>query len=167
MSMPSNESGSPQDHTHSHPVGWQRRTPVAPWERKHYRNRHGRGQRQPMFGVRMPRYRTKSGAFDDLVASHIKRLRAAWPELFVNLQCAVEDVPPSDPLDWEEHKVPLSRAFPAGNGIPARIVLYSMPLQSRAASWSDLEFLVRDEIVFQLANLNGMHPEDIDPDWGM
>lgn len=140
---------------------------TLPWERRCYRNRHGRGQRQPMFGLRMPRYRTKSGIFDDLAVSYLRRMKQAWPQLMCNVECAVEDVPPSDPLEWEDRAVPLSRSFPARDGMPARIVLYSMPIQSRAHDRIDLEFLIRDEIVLQLANLNGLHPEDIDPDWGM
>ena len=32
-----------------------------PWESTVYRNRHGRGTRTPMFGTRLPRYRTRSG----------------------------------------------------------------------------------------------------------
>lgn len=47
-----------------------------------------------MFGVRLPRYRTRSGMFDDLLAAHIRRLNNAWPELIRPIQFAVEDVPP-------------------------------------------------------------------------
>lgn len=51
----------------------------------------------PMFGTRLPRYRTRTGMFDDMVAAQVRRLGQAWPELIRPLQFAVEDVPPSDP----------------------------------------------------------------------
>ncbi len=64
-----------------------------PWNAKVYRNRHGRGLRRPMFGTRLPRYRTRSGMFDDMVVAQIRRLSEAWPDLVAPLQFAVEDVP--------------------------------------------------------------------------
>lgn len=118
-----------------------------------------------MFGVRMPRYRTRSGMFDDLVAAHIRRLGNAWPELIHPLQFAVEDVPPSDPVPWELEPNVKSRLFPAAHGMPARIVLYRMPLQSRARNRDDLQWAIRDELVVRVAELYGRRPEEIDPDY--
>ena len=120
-----------------------------PWETPIYRNRHGRGTRTPMFGTRLPRYRTRSGMFDDMLVAQIRRLNGAWPELIAPVQFAVEDVPPS------------------GHGIPPRIVLYRMPLQSHARNRMDLQFAIRDEVVSRLAEIYGRRPEEIDPDWGM
>ena len=62
-----------------------------PWETPIYRNRHGRGTRTPMFGTRLPRYRTRSGMFDDMLVAQIRRLNGAWPELIAPVQFAVED----------------------------------------------------------------------------
>ncbi|PJM75005.1 metallopeptidase family protein [Bifidobacterium simiarum] len=139
---------------------------ALPWERKVYRNKHGRGLRQATFGIRLPRYRTKSGAFDGMVVAQLKRLNAAWPELLRDVQCAVEDVPASAPVSWESRRVALSQSFPANHGIPARIVLYRKPIEQRARDRIDMQFIIRDEIVARLADLTGKHPEDIDPDWG-
>ena len=86
-----------------------------------------------MFGTRLPRYRTRSGMFDDMLVA---------PRLG-------------------------SQSFPAEHGIPPRIVLYRMPLQSHARSRMDLQFAIRDEVVLRLAELYGRRPEEIDPDWGM
>ena len=55
----------------------------------------------------------------------------------------------------------------AEHGIPPRVVLYRMPLQSHARSRMDLQFAIRDEVVLRLAELYGRRPEEIDPDWGM
>ena len=46
--------------------------------------------RTPMFGTRLPRYRTRSGAFDDMVAAQIRRLNGAWPQLVKPVQFAVD-----------------------------------------------------------------------------
>lgn len=60
-----------------------------------------------------------------------------------------------------------SQAFPAAHGIPARVVLYRMPLQSHARSRMDLQLAIRDELVLRIAELYGRRPEEIDPQWGM
>lgn len=136
-----------------------------PWTSKIYRDRHGRGQRIPMFGTRLPRYRTRSGMFDDLVVSQIRRLSDAWPELVSPLQFAVEDVPPSSPAPWEDEPQLDSQAFPQEHGMPARIVLYRMPLQSRAPNRMELQLAIRDELVARMAEIYGRRPEEIDPDY--
>ncbi|OZG62443.1 peptidase [Bifidobacterium lemurum] len=138
-----------------------------PWNARVYRNRHGRGTRTPMFGTRLPRYRTRSGMFDDMVAAQIRRLNGAWPQLVRPVQFAVEDVPPSDPAPWEIEPRPTSQCFAASHGIPARIVLYRLPLQTHALSRMELQWAIRDELVGRLAQLYGRRPEEIDPDWGM
>lgn len=95
--------------------------------------------RTPMFGTRLPRYRTRSGAFDDMVAAQIRRLNGAWPQLVKPVQSAAEDVPPFGTAPWEPEPSFASQCFPASHGIPARIVLYRMPIQSKSRSRMDLE----------------------------
>ncbi len=137
-----------------------------PWNAKVYRNRHGRGLRRPMFGTRLPRYRTRSGMFDDMVVAQIRRLSEAWPDLVAPLQFAVEDVPPSEPAPWESEPMLFSQGFPAEHGIPARVVLYRMPLQAHSPNRMDLQFAIRDELVVRIAELYGRRPDEIDPDFG-
>lgn len=139
---------------------------TLPWERPVYRDRHGRGQRRPLFGAWLPRYRTKAGQFDRLALLEVNRLRAAWPDLVDPIEFTVEDIAPTDPLPWEDEFVMRSRACPSEHGKPARIVLYRRPLQTVAESATDLERLIRDELVARLAELSGQHPEDIDPSFG-
>lgn len=138
-----------------------------PWTRQVFRDRHGRGQRKPMFGTRLPRYRTRSGVFDNIVASQIKRLNEAWPNLVGPIQFAVEDVPPSDPVPWDDDVRSLSNCFPSSHGIPARIVLYRMAMQMQVEDDTELQLLVRDEMVSRLAELYGRRAEEIDPQWGL
>lgn len=136
-----------------------------PWQSHTYRNRHGRGSRTPMFGTRLPRYRTRSGMFDDMVSSQIRRLLAAWPELIRPVQFAVEDVPPSSPAPWEPRPNVTSQCYAASHGVPARIVLYRMPMQMHHPTKQDLEWAIRDALVARIAELYGRRPEEIDPDW--
>lgn len=139
---------------------------LPPWRRAVYRNSHGRGIRRPTFGTRLPGYRTRCGVFDDLVAAQIRRLNVGWPDLVKPVQFAVEDVPPSDPTPWDGTSGLYSRSFPAGRGLPPRIVLYRMPIQHKARDGMDLELVIRDELVLRLAELYGRSPEQIDPMWG-
>jgi len=137
------------------------------WEERHYRNRHGRGLRAPIFGTRLPQYRTASGMFDAMVAAQIRRLNSAWQALTKDVQFAVEDVPPSHTLLWEQNRRILSQAFPASRGMQSRIVLYRLPLCTHVSSRSELQYAIRDELVQCLAELYGRRPEEIDPDWGL
>ena len=95
------------------------------------------------------------------------RLNGAWPQLVKPVQFAVEDVPPSQPAPWEPEPSFASQCFPASHGIPARIVLYRMPIQSKSRSRMDLELAIRDEVVLRLAELYGRRPDEIDPDWSL
>ncbi|WP_307998061.1 metallopeptidase family protein, partial [uncultured Bifidobacterium sp.] len=95
------------------------------------------------------------------------RLNDAWPELIRPLQFAVEDVPPSDPAPWEPRRCNSSQCFAASHGIPARVVLYRMPIQSRSRTKLDMQLIIRDELVGRIGELYGRRPEEIDPDWGL
>lgn len=111
--------------------------------------------RTPMFGTRAPalphpqRRVRRHGRGPD------PRLNGAWPQLVKPVQFAVEDVPPSQPAPWEPEPSFASQCFPASHGIPARIVLYRMPIQSKSRSRMDLELAIRDEVVLRLAELYG------------
>lgn len=139
----------------------------APWEEKTYRNRHGRGVRTPPFGRRLPRYRTRSGMFDDMAIAQIRRLNDAWPQLLETVAVRCGGRSSLSPSPWETNPRLNSQAFPASHGIPARVVLYRMPLQSHARSRMDLQLAIRDELVLRIAELYGRRPEEIDPQWGM
>jgi predicted Zn-dependent protease with MMP-like domain len=47
--------------------------------------------------------------------------------------------------------------------MPARIVVYRRPVETRALDEGDLADLVRDVLVEQVAQLLGRRPEEVDP----
>lgn len=139
-----------------------RRTPQdAPVPRR--RDRRGRGLRGPLLPPSLPAHRSRAERFDDLVLAAVERLERRWSRQLEGTEFAVEEVPPSAPAPWEHGGVPLGRYFPADSGLPARIVVYRRPLETRAVDEGDLADLVRDVLVEQVAHLLARPPEDVDP----
>lgn len=130
------------------------------------RNRHGRGRSGPLLrpprGVRDPRP-TRSARFDQIVLGVVSDVDGPWRGALGELEYAVEDLPLL-PADWDA-PVPLAQLVPAGPGHPRRIVLFRRPLERRSESRTELELLVRNVVAQQLAELLGIAPEDIDPDF--
>ena len=138
------------------------REPVHPSRR---RDRRGRGPRGPLLPAGLPAYRTRAERFDHLVLQAVARLEKRWAQQLDGTEFAVEDVPPSNPAPWEHGGVPLGRYFPADVGLPARIVIYRRPVETRALDAGDLEDLVRDVVVEQVAHLLARSPDEVDPDY--
>ncbi len=111
----------------------------------------------------LPGYRTRADRFDDLVLSTVELLERRWARQLVGTEFAVEDVPPSDPAPWERGGVPLGRYFAADAGMPARIVIYRRPVETRAFDSADLADLVRDVVVEQVAHMLARSPDEVDP----
>ena len=127
------------------------------------RDRRGRGPRGPLLPPGLPGHRSRAERFDDLVLDAVERLERRWARQLDGTEFAVEDVPPSQPAPWETGGVPLGRYFPADAGLPARIVVYRRPVETRAADQADLAELVRDVVVEQVAHLLARDPEEVDP----
>ena len=133
--------------------------------RRRRRDRHGRGLRGPLLPATVPGARTRAERFDDLVLDAVELLERRWAQELAGVEFAVEDVPPSDPAPWEEGGIPLGRLFPADAGAPARVVVYRRPVETRADQ-GELEDLVADVVVEQVAHLLDLPPEDVDPRYG-
>lgn len=129
------------------------------------RDRRGRGPRGPLLPSSMPAYRTRAERFDDFVLDAVERIERRWAKQLSGTEFAVEDVPPSNPAPWERGGVPLGRYFPSDAGLPARIVIYRRPVESRASDPLDMADLVRDVVVEQVAHMLGRSPDDVDPDY--
>ena len=109
---------------------------------------------------------TRSERFDDLVIDAATRLEESWGKPFHPVEFGVEDVPPSDPAPWEHSEVPLGRLFGAEGRMPARIVIYRRPVETRVSDRRDVAALVADIVTEQVASLLGVAPEDLDPGFG-
>lgn len=134
--------------------------------RRRWRDRHGRGIRGPLTPPGLPVTRTRAESFDDVVLDAVEALEPRLGDRLERVEFAVEDIPPASvtaalgPGD----PIPLASATPAGEGTPARVVVYRRPVELRAGP--EVPDLVAVVVVEQLAALFGMTPEDIDPDLG-
>lgn len=137
----------------------------APRPKGRRRDRHGRGLRGLMYPPVHPAYRTRRERFDECVVHYVDVLRTHWERHLQGMEFAVEDVPPSDPSPWEAHGVPMGRFFTGGRGQATRIVVYRRPIEARAEDADDVEQLIRDVIVEQVAYVLGRNPSDIDPNY--
>ncbi|MDT9594927.1 metallopeptidase family protein [Nocardioides zeae] len=130
------------------------------------RDRHGRGVARPRFvpppGARDPRP-SRGRRFDAVVLGVVGAVDAPWRARLGALEYAVEDTP-LVPDDWPGG-APLASLVPAREGRAARIVLFRRPLERRAPTRIELELLVRQVVAEQLAELLGISPEDVDPDY--
>lgn len=109
---------------------------------------------------------TRRERFDELVLDSAARLESQLGARRAEVEFAVEDVPPSDPAPWESAAVPLGRLFPAQGRLPARVVVYRRPVESRAQDDRELSAIVQDVVVEQVAALLGMSPAELDPRYG-
>jgi predicted Zn-dependent protease with MMP-like domain len=100
------------------------------------------------------------------VLDAVEHLEERWAKALDGVEFAVEDVPPSDPSPWEHGEVPLGRFFPAQGELPARIVVYRRPVETRAGEPREVGLLAQEVVVEQVAHLLGLPPEQIDPRYG-
>lgn len=99
-----------------------------------------------------------------MVVESIERLSRHWQDQLAKVEFAVEDVPTLD--DWTFDWVPLARAFASTGPLPARIVVFRRPVETRATSAGRLRELVHDVVVEQVAEMFGVQPHDVDPTYG-
>jgi predicted Zn-dependent protease with MMP-like domain len=125
-----------------------------------HRDRHGRGLRGPLAWPRVPIMLSPSRQFDELVLDAVSSIERRLGRSLEDLEVAVEDVPPSDPAPWES-RVALGRLFPAEGNVPARVVLYRRPLETRAVGGAELATLVHEVLAEQVAAMLGQDPEDL------
>jgi predicted Zn-dependent protease with MMP-like domain len=110
----------------------------------------------------VPAMATRAEQFDELVLDAAARIEQRLGRPLGDAEFAVEDVPPSDPAPWESSDVPLGRLFAAQGKMPARIVVYRRPVETRATDSRELAALVNDVVVEQAASLLGVDPRELD-----
>lgn len=128
------------------------------------RDRHGRGLRGVTFLPMIPAWRTRREKFDQLVID-LATLAARHHSEVSQIEFGVEDVPPSDPAEWESSRAVLGRMFPADKSgrLPCRIVVYRLPIQWRCRSQAEMEQAVKAVLATHLSVEIGCAPEDIFP----
>jgi predicted Zn-dependent protease with MMP-like domain len=119
----------------------------------------------------VPLSESPSQRFDSIVLDAVEHVETRWRNELKSLDFAVEEVPPLDmPLviedEIESAGVPLARLLAPSDGHPARLVIYRRPLELRALDRDDLEDLVHDIVVEEVARFLGLDPEIVDPGYG-
>ncbi|WP_242491690.1 metallopeptidase family protein [Actinomyces minihominis] len=132
--------------------------PVAPVRR---RDRHGRGARGPRFHPALPVWATRKERFYEEVVLAVSDLSAREPAIS-EIEFGIQDVPPSDPAEWESHDVVLARTFPRDRrrGLGDRIVLYRLPIMSRTKE-SEVALALRVILAERICDVLAIHPEDL------
>lgn len=103
--------------------------------------------------------RSRADKFDELVIEAVERLDRKWREQLAKVEFAVEDVPSLD--DWDRDWVPLARAFASTGALPARIVIYRRPIETRSDGPNRLRMLIDSVVADQVAELLGVDPDEI------
>ena len=96
----------------------------------------------------------------------MERLERRWSAQIADVEFAVEDVPPEEGPGAGGEPVPLGRVVPGAGTRPPRVVVHRRPVESRALDLRELGSLVHDVVVEQVAELLGLEPEVVDPDYG-
>lgn len=128
------------------------------------RDRHGRGARGVTFLPVVPAWRTRREKFDQLVVDLATLAARKHPEVG-RIEFGVEDIPPSDPAEWESPHAVLGRLFPADKSgkLATRIVVYRLPIQWRCRTPQDIEQAVKAVLAEHLSSEIGCLPEDVFP----
>lgn len=154
-----------------------RPAPREPLHTRTGRDRHGRGARGPLLPVGVPRYRTRSMAFDQLVLEMYAPLHNAYFEQLSGVDLAVDTIPrmrlreDATLLGDEvvaDGPVPLGRVLAAGvdregNPTRARLVVFRHPVEQRARGGEERAELVTWILTALVASYLNLEPQDIDP----
>lgn len=143
------------------------------------RDRHGRGARGPLLPVGVPRYRTRTAAFDQLVMDAYAPLHNAYFDQLAGVDLAVDTIPrmrlhadmtvlPDEII--ADGPVPLGRVLQAGvdmhgNPTRARFVVFRMPIEHRAVSTRERSELLTWVLTALVANYLNLDPRTVNPDF--
>ncbi|MEI8082648.1 MAG: metallopeptidase family protein [Actinomycetes bacterium] len=102
--------------------------------------------------------------FDELVIEAIERILTALPEL-EDVDVVVEEVPPAPRLSGAPDPVSLGRVEPPTARSSAQIVVHRRPIELRSSPGVEREDLVGDVVAELVAELFGLSPGQVDPDY--
>ena len=143
---------------------------MAPTNQRRGRDRRGRGMRGPAFmpgelarkGV--PARRRPYERFDAIALGVMRELWDRFPEALAPIQLGVEEVPML-PQGWSPEAIPLASFAQAHGDQPARVILLRKPIEHRARNRDDLEALIFTVLVEQVAEVLGLDPEEVHPEY--
>ena len=153
--------------------------PQQPLHLRPARDRRGRGARGPLLPVGVPRYRTRSMAFDQIVLEAYAPLHNAYFEQLAGVDLAVDTIPrmrlradaavlPDEIV--ADGPVPLGRVLQAGvdrdgNPTRARLVVFRMPVEQRTKTTMERSELITWILDALVANYLNVDPRVIDPEF--
>lgn len=140
-------------------------------------DRHGRSRRSPVDPRRRPvdGFRPlRPGAFERMVEDALSSLPPELLSYVDNVQIVIEDVPPEDVVDGGEgvllglyEGVPRTERGWDAPLLPDRITLFRKPLEARARSRAELDVVVQDTVVHEIAHHFGIDDDRLDElGWG-
>ncbi len=133
-------------------------------------DRHGRRRRTPVDPLRRPSdgYRALDAhRFDRLVGDALDDLPESLRRQIDNVHVTVEDVPPAGP-DGDELLLGLYEGVPRTERehgmamLPDRITLFRRPIELRAGSRRELESIVRETVIHEVAHHFGIDDDRLD-----
>jgi hypothetical protein len=134
--------------------------------------------RGPLLPPTVPGWRSRAERFDMAVLEAYEPIERRWRDRVSGLDVAVDEIPrisPKDPeaVQWPpevvaDGPIALARLIPAGvdvrgNATRARIVLFRRPIERRARDTEELDELLHEVLVAQVATYLGVEPSVIDP----
>jgi predicted Zn-dependent protease with MMP-like domain len=112
----------------------------------------------------VPAARSRREQFDLVALAVMDDVQARWEDRLSRLELAVEEIPML-PASWASEQVPLASYVAETAGNPPRLVLFRQPIEHRAETRLDLEALLLTVVVEQVAEILGVAPEDVHPDY--
>ena len=138
--------------------------------------RRGRGPRGPLLPPEVPRWKSRSEAFDQAVIDAYAPLDQRWSRQLSHLDIAIDTIPRmqlrADTYFPEEivadGSVPLGRLIPAGidrAGNPTRpcVVVFRRPIERRVAGRLELDQMLRYVLTRLVAVYLSIDPVQVDP----
>ncbi|WP_020576898.1 metallopeptidase family protein [Actinopolymorpha alba] len=121
--------------------------------------------RGPLAPSGVPVARSRAQRFDEFVLDAVEQLERRFAKELDGVEFAVEEVPDPERSHGSD-EVPLGAVLLPGREEPPRVVVYRRPIELRAVGVSELSGLVHDVVVEQVAELLGISPDEIDPEYG-
>ncbi len=134
--------------------------------------------RGPLLPPTVPGWRSRAERFDMAVLEAYESIERRWQDRVAELDIAVDEIPRISAKDPESVQWPpeviadgpiaLARLIPAGvdvrgNATRARIVLFRKPIERRAKDTIELDELLHEILVAQVAIYLDVEPSVIDP----